>query len=83
LSTFKTYCFQGSLHTENEVNFERSWAGLTKKEFTAEVIRFAHTIVSGEYDQKQAVLEEAKMKAAAKKKVVAKKPEKKKVTGKK
>jgi hypothetical protein len=74
--------------TENEVNFERSWAGLTKKAFTAEVIRFAHTIISGEYDQKQAVLEKAKTKAAAKKKVAVKKvavkkPVKKKVIRKK
>ena len=69
--------------TENEVNFERSWAGFTKKEFTAEVIRFAQTIVSGEYDQNQALLEEAKMKAAAKKKPAVKKPEKKKVIRKK
>jgi hypothetical protein len=68
---------------ENEVTFERSWTGLTKKEYTTEVIRFAHTIVSGEYDQNQAVFKEAKIKAAAKKKPAIKKPEKKKVTGKK
>ena len=50
----------------------------TKTAFTAEVIRFAQTIVSGEYDQNQALLEEAKMKAAAKKKQAVKKPVKKK-----
>ena len=69
--------------TENEVNFERSWAGLTKKEYTAEVIRFAHTIVSGEYDQNQALLEEAKKKVAAKKKPAVKNTVKKKVIRKK
>jgi len=68
---------------DNEVNFERSWAGLTPKQFTAEVIKFAHTIVSGEYDQKQAVLEEAKVKAAAEKKVAVKKTAVKKIIRKK
>lgn len=66
---------------QNEVKFESSWEGLGDKQFTAEMISLATSIVTGEYDKKQeSVKKQAKAKVAKKailKKAVLKKPIKK------
>ncbi len=40
---------------QNDVIFESSWAGLTAKQISAEMISLATSIVTGEYDKKQAI----------------------------
>ena len=63
----------------NDVHFENSWEGWTDKQITADVIRIATEIVTGEYDKKWAVKEkEVVKKSAAKKKVALKKSGKRK-----
>ncbi len=42
---------------QNDVVFERPWTGLTPKQISAEMISLATSIVTGEYDKKQALKE--------------------------
>ena len=64
---------------ENDVNFESSWEGLSDKQFMAEMIKLATTIVSGEYYKKWPAPAAAKATAAPKKAAAKKAAVKKKV----